>query len=127
MIDPIELFNLKFSEFLEDLVASYPDETDLQAMHNMLSWTVKMMGPNVPQEMFNLCVAIPYGEKIMAKNESFFLEECEYDTRYADINIINKLKAKWKNLSADNREVVWKYMHVLMLLNTKCIQKQGST
>lgn len=123
-MDTVELFNLKFSEFLEDLVASYPDETDLQAMHNMLAWTVKMMGPNVPQEMFNLCVAIPYGDKISAKNESFFLEECEYDTRYADINIINKLKAKWKNLSNDNREIVWKYMHVLMLLNTKCMEKQ---
>ena len=121
MIDPHGLFNMKFEEFLDDLIETYPDEADLQAMRKMLDWTVKIMGPNVPQEMFNSCVAIPFGEKIMNKNESFFLEECVYDPKYADINIVNKLKSKWKVLNADNKEVVWKYLHVLMIINKKCL------
>lgn len=122
-MDPYALFNLKFQEFLEDLVATYPEETDLQVMLNMLTWTVSVMGPKVPQEMFHSCVAIPYGEKINARNESFFLEECHYDTRYADINIINKLKSKWKQLTPDNKDIVWKYMFVLMALNKKCVEQ----
>lgn len=123
MMDPYELFNLKFQEFLEDLIATYPEETDIQAMLNMLHWTISVWGPKVPQEMFDSCVAIPYGEKIAAKNESFFLEECQYDNKYADINIINKLKGKWKQLTPDNKEAVWKYMFVLIALNKKCVGK----
>jgi len=120
MMPPHSLFNKKFEEFLNDLVATYPEETDLRAMRSMLEWTIKAMGPKVPQEMFDSCVAVPYGDKIIARNESFFLEECPYDTRYADINIVNKLKAKWKVLSDENKEVVWKYLLVLMVLNSKC-------
>lgn len=120
MMNYYQIFNLKFQEFLEDLIATYPEETDLQAMANMLKWTISFMGEKVPQEMFDTCVAIPYSEKIKAKNESFFLEECVYDTRFADINIINKLKGKWKNLNEENKEVVWKYMLVLIVLNERC-------
>ena len=77
------------------------------------------MGPKIPQEMFNSCVAVPYGDKINTKNEDFFLEECVYNAQYADINIVNKLKNKWRTLNDDNKEVVWKYLHVLMALNSK--------
>jgi len=122
-MDPYAIFNLKFEEFLTDLVETYPEETDLQAMRNMLDWSIKFLGVRVPQEMFNTCVAIPYGDKIMKKNEDFFLEECDYSNKqYVDINIVNKLKSKWRGLSPDNKEVVWKYMHVLMLINNKCLK-----
>lgn len=120
MIDVTQLFNMKFAEFLDDLVNSYPAETDLTAMRSMLTWTVDFMGPNVPREMFDSCVAVPYGDKIVARNEDFFLEECVYDPTYADINIINKLKSKWKNLKECDKDIVWKYMHVLIALNKKC-------
>lgn len=121
-MDPYVLFNLKFDEFLADLVATYPEETDIQAMRNMLEWTIKFMGPKIPQEMFNNCVVIPYGDKIMAKNESFFLEEYQHDNRqqYVDINIVNKLKTNWRKLTVENKDAVWKYLHVLMLINKKC-------
>lgn len=114
-----ELFNLKIQEFMDDLIATYPEETDFQAMKNMLDWTIKFMGVNVPQEMFYSCVVLPYGDKIIAKHEGFFLEECVYDNQYADINIINKLKNKWVTLNEDNKEVIWKYLHVLNTLSTK--------
>lgn len=120
MIDSNTLFNKKFEEFLDDLIDTFPSESDLRAMRSMLDWSIRVMGVSVPQEMFNSCVAIPYGDKIMARNESFFLEECVYDTRYADINIINKLKSKWTVITDENKTIVWKYMHVLMILNKKC-------
>lgn len=120
MLDSHQLFNMKFDEFLEDLVSTYPEEDELKAMKNMLDLSIKCMGSNVPQEMFNSCVAVPFGTRILTKDESFFLEECPYDQRYADINIINKLKSKWKGLSSENKEVVWKYMKVLLVLNYRC-------
>jgi hypothetical protein len=120
MLDSFVLFNKKFEEFLNDLIDTYPDENELKTMKNMLDWTIKYMGSKVLQEMFNLSVAIPYSDRIIQKDESFFLEECEYDPQYADINIINKLKNRWKQLSEENRTVVWKYMLVLLVLNHKC-------
>lgn len=121
MVDTYELFNMKFVEFLEDLIATYPEETDLQVMLDMLRLTIRVAGYKIPQEMFNICVANPFTEQISTCNESFFLEECSYDSEYADINIINKLKSKWRMLKEDDKIVVWKYLHVLLALNKKCI------
>jgi hypothetical protein len=105
---------------MDDLIATFPEETDLPAMKGMIECAIKFMGTNTPREMFDSCVVVPYGDRMRSKDESFFLEECSYDTNYTDINIVNKLKKKWRIISADNKEIVWKYFHLLIILNEKC-------
>ena len=119
-MDPYHLLNLKLQEFVDDLLASYPGVTDIRVMKTMLNLTVAM-DIKLPQDMFNRCVVIPYEQQILAKDECFFLEEA-YDPQYADINIIEKLKGIWKTLPAEDKEIVWKYFQVLLVLNRRCLR-----
>ena len=62
---------------------------------------------------------INFREKIVQKDESFFLENNNYsqvvDTQDEGIVlIINKLKKYWGTLSDSNKENIWGYMNTLI-------------
>ena len=116
---PYEIFNEKMYEFIDDIVTSFPSEVEFQTFRTMLDMSVAF-SVKLPQEMFNTCVAIPYESEILNENEIFFLRET-YDPQYTDINIVNKLKALWKQLDAKEKQFIWKYMKVLVVLNKRCL------
>lgn len=118
----IDCFNNKLNEFLRDLCNSFPDMSDLKVLKNGLQLAITI-DPRMPQNVFNMHVASTYEKKIIEKDEAFFLQE-NYDTiavqHGVDLDIIGKLKGIWATLNDENKDIIWKYLHVLVLLNKKC-------
>ena len=89
-----------------------------QTSLNMLELAI-YIDKKSPHKMFDNTVAKLYRDKIISKNEDFFLDE-QYNTAYNDINLINKLKTVWKTIDNSNKEIIWQYMNVLLILNDRC-------
>jgi hypothetical protein len=118
----IECFNNKLDEFLKDLVSTFPEMNDIKVLRNGLQ-LAKTIDPKLPQSVFNEHVVDVYEQRILDKDENFFLEEeCHNiaNKHGLDLDIMSKLKDIWTQLDKDNKEVIWKYLHVLVLLNRKC-------
>ena len=114
----IDMFNRKLCEFIDDLTCSFPELNDFKLFKNMLELAI-YIDKKSPHKMFDNTVAKLYRDKIISKNEDFFLDE-QYNTAYNDINLINKLKTVWKTIDNSNKEIIWQYMNVLLILNDRC-------
>jgi hypothetical protein len=127
MIDKYELFNKKLVEFVEDIIYICPEVNDFRVFKMTCDWAVNL-DVKFAQNMFDVCVAKPYASQILSKDENFFLKESydeynDYIKKYNhDLNLIQKLKSIWKDLDDVNKENIWKYMQVLLILNNRCTQ-----
>jgi len=126
----IECFNEKFVEFLNDLINTFPDDKDFKMFKHSFN-LVKLMDDKQPLQYFRV-----YGPKykpfVEEKNEQFFLshdfkEEIELAKKEVSNNNISnqlmiKLKGYWQDLTADNKDIIWKYLTLLYKINDKiCI------
>jgi|TARA_B110000259_G_scaffold184211_1_gene230800 hypothetical protein len=123
------IFNSKIIEFLNDLIKIFPDDNDFKMYKNGIS-LVKLADEKKPLQLYKLFVNDKYKENILTKNEEFFLSH-DYNEILTndnlkkefngDINnkIINKLKGYWKDLSSDNREIVWNYFTLFLKISNK--------
>lgn len=124
--DPWLLFNRKLEEFASDLATTYADVKDFKMLKNSIRLAV-MMTPKVPQAIFHQYVYIPYEKQIIDKDEAFFMAE-DYDEKLASVHaninldIVQKIKTIWKSLAEDQKDIIWKYMQVLVVLNRRCLQ-----
>ena len=130
----IESFNNKLHEFMNDLVETFPELRDLRLMKSSFIM-VKSINPKLPQQIFNDHVANEFEDSIVARDEKFFMDY-DYDVILQKVqqhggdnvakldahgmNIVGYLKNIWKDLSNDNKDVIWKYLAVLLILNKKC-------
>lgn len=128
MIDSFELFNKKLLELVEDLIYICPEVNDFRVFKDTCIWATRLK-KEFAQSLFHICVYEPYREKVLKKDESFFLEESynEYNRYIAeynnDLNLVQKLKSIWKDLDLANKDIIWKYLQVLIALNNKCISE----
>jgi len=127
-IDLFDLFNRKIIEFAKDLIYIFPSMNDFKIFLDSCVWSAAI-DKAAPQALFEHLVVKPFGEKILHRDESFFLYESyndynEYMQHYGhDLNLIHKLKGIWKNLDDENKGMIWKYMQVLLVLSQKCCGK----
>ena len=112
------LFNLKFSEFVEDLIYICPEVEDLKTFRVALKMTT-FANVKGAQKIFNESLVQPFGAQIEARDEEFFLKE-GYSEFGCDFNIISNLKKIWKKLDVDNKNMIWKYFQILTLISNKC-------
>lgn len=119
-----ELFNNKLTEFLKELVQTFPSDTDFKLFQASVR-VLKLADEKKPLELFNSGLTDEYKENIRNKNEEFFLNNDYSDVlnnehlkkhNDNDINdkLINKLKGYWKELDDNNREIVWQYFTILL-------------
>jgi len=124
-----ELFNNKLTEFLKELVQTFPSDTDFKLFQASVR-VLKLADEKKPLELFNSGLTDEYKENIRNKNEEFFLNNDYSDVlnnehlkkhNNNDINdkLINKLKGYWKELDDNNREIVWQYFTVLLKICDK--------
>lgn len=113
-------FNNLIFKFIDDLIQTFPEENDFKVYKRALSM-LKIANAKKMCVIFKNYSAV-YKEKILAKDESFFLEN-EYNEMqqdYGDENtveqVINKLKQYWTQLSDDNKVKIWKYLETLIKL-----------
>jgi hypothetical protein len=64
----------------------------------------------------------PFGAKIEARDESFFLGQ-DYTTRNdVDLNIVEKIKQYIQGMSPETKETVWKYIEIIAKLCSKALE-----
>jgi len=110
-------FNKKFDEFLADLISTFPEDKDFRNFKNSFN-LLKNIDEKKPITVFSMYAPL-YRENVLAKNEQFFIEN-DYSELSKEKNItselIAKLKNYWTQLDETNREVVWKYLIILITL-----------
>jgi len=111
-------FNKKFDEFLGDLVNTFPEDQDFRNFKNSFN-LLKNIDEKKTITIF--CNYAPmYRDNVLAKNEAFFIENDYSELASKEKNItgelITKLKNYWVQLDETNREVVWKYLIILITL-----------
>lgn len=126
-----ESFNAKLEEFIKDLSSTFPEFSDLRTLRTSFI-LAKNMNAKLPQQLFKIYVEEKFGEQIMAKDEGFFMEhdykEIMDDAKSSSIpgfdptsvDIVGQLKSIWKDMTKENKDVVWKYLTVLTYLSGKC-------
>jgi len=116
----LDIFYAQFSDFLDQLIAVFPEDTDFPTYKSGLFLLQKTNPILVPDQVF-LHVA-PFETAINARDEKFILEY-GFD-KYTEDNaldlIIKKMKDHWGTLSDNNKKVVWDYTILLLNLARKC-------
>ena len=126
--DFISMFNKKLLEFAEDLMYIFPTIYDFKMFKIACDWSITI-DRYAPLCFFNHHIANPFHDKILTKDESFFLyetyDDCtDYIQHYGhDLNLIDKLKKIWQNLDEQNKTIIWRYMQVLLAISKKCTSK----
>lgn len=114
-------FNDTLLELVDDLIRVFPNDRDFR-MYKLAIQGAMITKPRMIHDVFRERVCSTYGDKILGKDEDFFLSNNYQDMRQefseAD-NLINKLKSCWTMLTPDQRDIVWKYLGLLILLDRK--------
>lgn len=118
MTSYLTAFNTVVFNFNDDLIQTFPEENDFKVYRRGLEWLKESNAKKICN-LFKV-YTFNYREKIMSKDESFFLST-NYDD-VVDTNdegivlVINKLKKYWGTLSEDNQEKIWEYLNTLIKL-----------
>lgn len=118
-----DIFNEKTEEFLKELSTSFPDIVQFSHFKTGFMF-LKSFDRKQPQSIFNTYVYVPYKDKILAQDEGFFLTndyDIQSDSKESWVQFIDNIRAVWTGLSDANKDVIWKYFKVLVVLNEKCL------
>jgi hypothetical protein len=123
------LFNKHADEFCRDLVSTFPEVSEFKQLKSALL-LVKNLDERKPQEVFVKFLTQDIRNSILTKDEAFFLTEVhnhkhiikhveEVDGSQWD-GIVDMLRELWGTLDESNKDVIWKYFHVLVAISDKC-------
>ena len=89
---------------------------------------VNMIDERKPIKIFSDVIVNKYKKQLFTKDEQFFLEH-HYDDEMAcrekkeevdmSTNLVVKIKSYWKHLTNENKEIIWKYFKILVILCEK--------
>lgn len=118
-MDYLSKFNDTFQEMIKDLIQVYPDDSDFR-FYQLAVRGGLMADEYIVNRVFHENIH-SFEDKILDRDESFFLEKDykEFESFQDVTAIVSKLKNCWKTLTPDNKDVVWKYLKVLILLDKK--------
>ena len=117
----LEKFNDTFKEFVEDLIRIFPDDPDFR-MYELAIITALNTDELLVINIFNEHVVQQYGDKLLNKDNDFFINHSYdniLDSNMSSIDVIQKIKGYWCDITNDTRETIWKYFRVLILLDRK--------
>ena len=117
----IDTFFNQFTDFLKQLENMYPDDTDFPVFITTLN-LLKSTNPILVVKFVKENIVDLYKDKILNKDESFFLDQDYTKHGDVDLNIVHKLKKYVKDMSPNSKDVVWKYIDLLMKLCLKILQ-----
>ena len=124
-------FNNQLKSLIEELIFIFPDDKKLIVFEQKFN-LLKSMNKNIIIQYFFEYV-YPCKTEIMNKDDSYFNEsdgennindffeknDSIKDNEYAPLSYILTLHKKWNLLNDDNKEVVWKYLQVLVILTER--------
>lgn len=117
----IDTFFNQFTDFLKQLENMYPDDTDFPVFLTTLD-LLKSTNPILVVKFVKENIVDLYKDKILNKDESFFLDQDYTKHGDVDLNIVHKLKKYVKDMSPNSKDVVWKYIELIMKLTIKILE-----
>jgi hypothetical protein len=116
----IDAFFNQFNSFLMELKQMYPEDPDFPVFITTLSM-MKVANPMLVLNFVKTEIVDPFGTKIKARDESFFMTQ-DYTTREdVDLNIVEKIKEYIQGMSPETKETVWKYIEIITKLCSKAL------
>lgn len=115
----LSAFNNIVFKFTDELIETFPEETDFKVYRRALSM-MKTANAKKLSELFKN-YSYMYRDQILKKDETFFIK-ADYN-EIADLNedyvvaLINKLKKYWQQLSLENRSKIWEYLITMIKLS----------
>ena len=110
-------FNKTVDKFLDELQTILPEEKDIIIFQSQVGLAT-MIDPSKVLTSF-IKYVFPHKEHIIKKNEKFFLGD-GISVKQDYMSDAIHLTELWKNkLSVENKEIVWKYFQVMVLLAEK--------
>lgn len=120
VINYVEKFNEIFQELLKDLIKVFPNDADLRTYLFAVKGAI-MIDEFIVCKVFHSHLLV-YETQILEKDERFFLDKdySEFHSKKVDIRtLVHKLKTCWSVLTEENKETLWRYFKVLMILAQK--------
>lgn len=117
------MFNRKLTDMLEDLAACFPTVTEFSMAISPPARMLLSMDPTQGQRMFQEYVAMPFESHILSRDEAFLMSQEQFGPAGAPVvgDIVALIKRVWSGASMENRDAIWKHLHVLIVLNRRCI------
>jgi hypothetical protein len=116
----LSAFYTQFGTFLDQLIVTFPEDTDFPTYKSGL-FLLQKTNPKLVPEQIVLHVA-PFEATLRARDETFF--KARGFPEYADDNaldlIIQKMMTYWDTLSPENKTVIWEYVTLLLDLAKRC-------
>jgi hypothetical protein len=120
-ISYLAAFNNVVSQFIEDLIITFPEEMEFRKFKTGFL-LLKKTNPKKLLQVFKFYIK-SYKTKIINRDDNFFL--ITESSNLAQIednsisNLLDKLKVYWKPLSDTNKDNIWKYLNTLIILSEK--------
>lgn len=118
----IKDFNNTLIDFFTQLSIYNTPEMNFNTFKNMASASI-LIDEYSLNYIFHNTVTLQYSDKIVIKDDDFFLKQETYNSEYEDINIIKAVKKIWKNVDSANKEIIWNYLNVLLFLDNRINKK----
>lgn len=116
----IDAFFNQFNAFLTAMNEMYPDDEDFPVFITTLTM-MRTTNPMLVLKFVKSEIIDLYGDKIQAKDESFFMNE-DYSKRDdVNLNIVDKIKQYIRGMSPATKDTVWKYIDIITKLCSKSL------
>ena len=112
------LFTTQVCDFSDQLLVLYPNDE----WFNKFSTSVYLLKKTNPKQILELFTQYiyPHKDNIIDNNDDFFLTNTtEYDTIDTFMVIVTSLKKYWHDISTINKECIWKYFKIFIILKEK--------
>jgi len=116
----LDTFYKQFFDFLTELDKMYPNDSDFSTFSTKLS-VLKTVNPMLPIQFIKTEIIEKYQEQIFKKDESFFVNSKDIE-QSSEINIFFKLKSYITDMTEENKEIVWAYIHIIVKLTMKILE-----
>jgi hypothetical protein len=114
----IKLFNTQFMDLVSQLSQMYPEDSSLRLLQTSASGMIYMNPGSFASTVVHYLT--PYNEKILAKDESFFLNEIKDE--FEGDNIVSDEIKKVHNIwvspetTQETKATIWKYFIFMVKL-----------
>jgi hypothetical protein len=113
MATSVGAWNDMMDQFLTELTRTFPEEKSVKK-YKVSFDLLRKSNPRKCIEGFMASMG-PMQEKVMAKDESFFVDNCDNIEFLSDMN----LKKHWTpDLSQKTKDAIWQYLQTLFILGT---------
>lgn len=121
------VFNNIVSDMLTDMSDRFPGNQELSACLTFHKMACKA-NIRLPYEKFLEYAVIPYGDRLLAHDDAFFMEQSyENVAGESGSGFVEALKRLWQHMSGEDHQSVHDYLDLLLSVHGKLSETPSTT